>query len=118
MIAKCPDSAAFAIEDKVTLSCDVKIVAEVIRKDLNYLWFKEGSGVIDKTGKSIELSLLKLSVAGEYSCKVTCGDLNVESNHLIINVDCEVHEVPFCDFMLVHLAAIKIEYDLSTLDVI
>ena len=91
-ITKSPDLAAIAIGDKVTLTCYVESVAEVIKKDLKYQWFKEGSGVIDKTGKSIELSLLKLSDAGKYSCKVTCdklGDWSVESDPLPVDVNRE-----------------------------
>ena len=67
-------------------------MAEAIKNDLKYQWFKKGYGIPYKTGKSIELSLFKGSDGGKYFCKVTCdklGDWSVESDPLPVDVDRE-----------------------------
>ena len=102
-ITKSPDVAAIAVGDKVTLTCNVENVAVVIINDLRYQWFKEGSGIIDKTGKSIELSLLKLSDIGKYSCKVTCnklGDWSVKSDPVPVDVN---RELSACSPLILNL---------------
>ena len=90
MIIKSPDSAAFAVGDKVRLTCNVKNEAEEIRKDLTYQWYKDGSAVIDKTQQDIELSPLKLSDAGMYYCKVTCNKLGDSSDPVNVAINREL----------------------------
>ena len=67
-------------------------MAEEVKNDLRYQWFKDGSPV-DKAGESIELSLLKLSDTGIYNCIVTCDrleDWNVKSDPLNVAVNREL----------------------------
>ena len=116
-ITKSPDLAPIAVGDKVTLTCNVKNVAVVITNDLSYQWFKEGAGVIDKTGKSIELSLLKLSDAGKYRCKVTCnklGDWSIESDPLPVDVNRELSTCsPLIDVLVQRLNLYMISVRMS-----
>ena len=96
-ITKDPDHSIFKVGDEVMLKCTVRNINKVIKKDLNYQWFRKGSDgaevILEETGKVIKLSPLTLSNKGKYKCEITCdklGGWKIKSKLVVNASKCEL----------------------------
>ena len=101
------------IGDEVALTCTVRNVSNRIANGLTYQWFRKGSDTstedtLEKTGKKIELPLLRFKDKGSYGCRVKCtvahpkfkdwniqlldpATVNIANGELSVLVACSLH---------------------------